>query len=712
MKIIMQQDETDCGVACMSMILKYYKSEIPLHKLRDLSGTDLSGTSILGIKKALEDFKINSKVIRADELVWEEEINYPIMAHIIKKNGDLHYVIVEKKKNNMLYILDPSEGKIKKSIKEFNNNWTGIVLIPTLENNYEPINEKSKNIKPYLTMLNQNKKIIFTVIFLSLLVTFIGIIGSYYIQVITDIIIPNNNLSLLNIISLSLITLYVFNSFLNFIHNYLLVFLGQKMNKQIMLRYINHIFKLPMSFFSSRKTGEIISRLLDASKIIDALSNTIISIFIDISMLLVIGSFLLIQNKLLFLITMFSVPLYILIIFGFVNIYEKGNQNEMRAGSELNSNIIESLEGIETIKSYNGEKFVYSRIENKLEEYISKSLFMVNTDNVQQGIKQFINLLFTVLILWIGTFYVLEEQLSLGELLTYNALMVFFTSSLQNIINLQVKIQSAKVANARLNEIMDIKAEEEDNKLISDSIFEDNINFNNLYFSYNMKPNILKNINMCILKHDKVAITGISGSGKSTLLKLLVRFYEPTQGNISFGNTDLKNISYKQLRKNITYVPQETFFFSGTIIENLVFGIEKKPTIEEITKVCDSIKILDFINEQPLKFNTILEEGGNNLSGGQKQRLSLARAILSDSKILILDEVTSGFDNMLESQIINYLVNLENKTIIFITHHLSVSKYCDKVFVIDEGTIKQEGTHEYLKNVDGVYKELFLAQKI
>lgn len=326
--------------------------------------------------------------------------------------------------------------------------------------------------------------------------------------------------------------------------------------------------------------------------------------------------------------------------------------------------------------------------------------------------KLAIQLISSALILWLGSIYVIEGKISLGQLITYNALLVFFTEPLQNIINLQVKMQKARIANKRLNEIMSISSEKGDKEKtlnISETYFNKEIKLEKVTFSYNMKLPILKEISFKIAPYSKVALVGVSGSGKSTLAKLLVKFYSPSEGSINYGDINSLDIENKELRNHVTYVPQESFFFSGTILENLTFGLETNPNFEKILEVCQATCLIDFINEQPLRFETILEEGGNNLSGGQKQRLAIARALLKDSEILILDEATSGLDTLLEKEILDVLLQMRNKTIIFIAHHLSIAKACDKIIVLDKGILVEQGTHQELSNQDGIYQKLLEA---
>lgn len=708
---IQQQDEKDCGVACMAMILNHYKTEIPIHKLRDFSGTDLEGTSAFGLKKTFEKLFFDCPAIQADNDVWKEkELPLPLIAHILIENSYMHYVVVYKIKGKTLFIDDPAKGKIKKTIEEFAKEWTGILLLPTPKDAYVPSKEKVARISSFLPVVWQQKGLVFHIIVASIFITFFGIGSSYYFQGILDYFIPNYARSTLNIVSVGLIVVYLFRVMFEYSRNYLLVILGQRMSMVVMLQYFKHILSLPMNFFATRKSGEIISRFLDANKIIDALASATLSVFLDIGMVLIVGITLAVQNGTLFLITLASLPFYLVSILAFVKSYEKANQEEMVAGATLNSSIIESLKGIETIKAYSGEEKVYHQVDREFVQLMKKSFRTATLDNVQQGIKHAIQLISSALILWLGSYYVMEGSISLGQLITYNALLVFFTDPLQNIINLQVKMQTAQVANKRLNEIFAIEPEstnQNPDRVVTNQTFQQGITLEEVSFSYNMKAPTLSNLSCTILPHSKVALVGVSGSGKSTLAKLLVNFYPPSEGTIRYGRINHLDIPFHQLRDRVTYIPQESFFFSGSIIENLTFSLDTLPSFERIMEVCDAVQLSTFINQQPLRYDTILEEGGTNLSGGQRQRLAIARALLKDADVLILDEATSGLDTLLEHTILDYLLNLEEKTLIFIAHHLSIAKACNQILVLNDGKLVEQGTHNDLRYNQGVYQQLW-----
>lgn len=665
-KLIKQHDEKDCGVACLSMILNFYDTSVPISKLRLMAGTNSQGTSALGLVQALNNFHFQTQVIQTDESIWkEEDVNYPLIAHVIIDGVFFHYVVVYGMKNGKLLLADPAKGKIKQTPKEFASIWTGILLITVPTENYHPTQDKSNGLFSFVSLLANHKKTIAGIVLLSFILTGFGIIGSYYFQVIIDRIVPLRSVNLLEIISIGLLSMYVIQTLFQYFKQYLLIRLGQQLSSSIMLKYFNHVLNLPMNFFSTRKSGEIISRFLDANKIIDALANVTLSLFLDVSMVIFIGTALFLQNYLLFYISLSTLPIYGLIVFLFMKPFDRTNEEQMESSAVVNSQIIESLKGIETIKSFNATNLVYEKVQQQFKEMMDKSFKNTNLDNLQSNLKTALQVISSTTLLWVGTYLVIKGRLSIGQLITYNALMSFFITPLQNIINLQVKIQTAKVANDRLNEIFLLDREflgEATNQQMSNielGTKEPLIEVKDLSFAYGFEENVLNNLSFSINSNEKVAIVGMSGSGKSTLAKLFVNFYTAQKGEIEIQGKSIQNISRFDLRNKIGYVSQENFFFSGSIFENLIFGLDYQPTEEQILWACEMAQIKEYIEGLPLQFQSPIEEGASNLSGGQRQRLALARALLKNSEILILDEITSGLDSRSEHLIIQNLMNLE-----------------------------------------------------
>ena len=538
--------------------------------------------------------------------------------------------------------------------------------------------------------------------------TIIGICSSYFLQGIIDTYIPDGTYFTLSIIAIGLLIAYVFNSIFSYGEQFLLNVLGQRLSIDLNLKYIRHIFELPMEFFTTRRTGEITSRFSDASKVIDALATTVISLFLDLTIVILMGIMLAVQNVTLFLITIATLPLYMIVILGFTKSFNHLNNEQMESNAIVSSSIIEDIQGIETIKALNSEQTRYRRIDNQFVDFLRKSFKYSKTEALQEALKSFIQMSLNVVVLWVGSWIVMRNQMTIGELMTYNALLAYFVSPLQNIINLQPLLQSANVAQNRLNEVYLVHSEFRNNKTDINKVsqIDGSIEYQNVSFKYGYGKNILQDIDLNISKGEKLAIVGMSGSGKSTLVKLLVSFFDPNGGKITINGIPTTAINKHTLRSYITYVPQTPYTFSGSIRDNLLLGSASNTTEADVIKACQLAEIEKEIENLPLKFDTELDENAKILSGGQKQRITIARALLSPANVLIFDESTSGLDSITEKKVVDNLMKLKDKTIIFIAHRLSVAKKANDIAVLDDGKIVEEGSHNDLMAQKGYYYDL------
>lgn len=705
---IPQVDEKDCGVAALAMVLAKYRTRISLAQLRELAKTNIQGTTALGIVKAAEKLNFETIPVKANlHLFDKKDIQYPFIAHVNRNGKEQHYYVVYGFKGNNVLIADPdiTVGKIKLTRENFNSEWTGLAIFIAPNPGYNPVKYKKKSLKNFIPVVIKQRMLIVNISIAAFLVTLISILGSYYLQGIIDDYIPSGMKGTLGIVSIGLILTYIIQQILSFIKEYLLIFLSQRLSIEIILSYIKHIFSLPMSFFATRRTGEIISRFTDANSIIEALASTMLSLILDVSIIMIVGTVLIIQNSILFFISLISIPIYILIIWIFLKPFSNMNNGQMQSNAILSSSIIENINGIETIKALNSEKKSYHKIDHEFVDYLEKSFVYAKTKVLQNTLKSLLMALLNVSVLWVGALLVIDNSLSIGQLVTYNALLVFFTNPLQNIINLQIKLQQASVANKRLNEVYLVESEFDD-KSSSEEIKNGDINIKNVTYTYGFGLPTIDNVTCTIKMGQKIAIVGASGSGKSTLVKLLVNFFQPEKGLINLGDKPINSVDKHLLRKYITYLPQEPFIFSGTILENLLLGAPPGTKIESVIRATELAEIRYEIEKMPLGFKTELSDSGN-ISGGQKQRIALARALLADAPILILDESTSNLDILTETKIINNLLNEKEKTIVFVAHRLNIAKRVERIIIMHDGKIIEDGNHKELMLNNGTYATLY-----
>lgn len=706
-----QVDMMDCGVAALASISRYYGSDYSLAHLRELTKTTKEGTTALGLVQAAKKMEFETRAIQADMSLFEiKDISYPFIVHVAKDGRLQHYYVVYKNKKNHLIIgdPDPSVRITRMSKKGFEKEWTGVALFFAPEPSYKPYKDKKNGLLALVPLIFKQRSLITNIVLASFLVTLINILGSYYLQVILDEYIPNQMQSTLGIISIGLVVTYILQQMMNFAREYLLTVLSQRLTIDVVLSYIRHIFELPMSFFATRQTGEVTSRFSDANSIIDALASTILSVFLDVSILMIVGGVLLLQNRNLFWLVLYSIPIYLIIVYTFMKPFEKMNHDVMQSNAMVSSAIIEDINGIETIKSLTSEEVRYQKIDSDFVGYLDNSFKLSRLSILQTSIKQGAQLILNVLILWTGAQLVMANTISVGQLITFNMLLSYFTTPLENIINLQTKLQSAKVANARLNEVYLVDSEFQtfQENPYQEQLLKGDITVSDLSYKYGFGRDALSDINLIIKQGEKVSFVGVSGSGKTTIAKLLVNFYKPYKGTISLNGQNIDQLDKRSLRQFINYLPQQSYVFSGSLLDNLTLGADPSVVQEDILKACDIAEIRQDIEQMPMGFQTELSDGAG-LSGGQKQRIALARALLTKSRVLILDEATSGLDVLTEKKVVDNLLQLTDKTIIFIAHRLSIAQRTHRIFVMDQGRIVESGSHEELLSQAGFYQRLF-----
>ncbi|OEF98971.1 bacteriocin ABC transporter ATP-binding protein [Vulcanibacillus modesticaldus] len=711
---VKQHDIKDCGPACLATVSKQYGLKIPISKIREVAGTDKQGTNAYGLIQAAEKLGFTAKGVKTmnKEAIFEE-LPLPAIAHVIVDGTLLHYMVIHKITRKEIIVADPAKGIVKYTPEEFFKIWTGILILLVPTPKFKKGDQTKGLFTRFFHLLLPQKKLLIHIFFASILFTIFGILGAFYFKFLIDDILTYQLSKTLHILSIGVIVLYLFKILLSAFRTQLLLYLSQKLDISLILGYYHHVLNLPMNFFGTRKVGEIISRLMDASKVREAISGATLTIMIDVLMVIIGGAILYSQNSFLFGVTLLLVPLYILIVWVFLKPNDRINRQEMENNAQLTSYIVESLNGIETVKAYNAERQANFETEKKFVSFLKTVFKHGFLNNVQASLRGFVELVGGVIILWVGAYQVIKGNLSVGQLITYNALLAYFLEPIKNLINLQPMMQTAIVAADRLGEILDLELEKDENeeKKINPASLKGRITIKNLDFRYGTRQLVLKNINLSIEPGEKIALVGESGSGKTTLVKLLMNFYQAEKGEILINDYNIQDINLDVLRGKIAYIPQDTFFFSGTIRENLQLGLAEDVELDKIIEVCKVAKAHDFINNLPLRYNTLLEENASNLSGGQRQRLAIARALLKEPDILIMDEATSNLDSITEkaiSETINQVA--QGITTIIIAHRLSTIMSADKIVVMDKGEIKEIGTHDSLMERKGMYYRFWKDQ--
>lgn len=710
---IKQHDIKDCGAACLASIGNHFKVNLPIARIRQYANTDKRGTNVLGIIEAAVKMGFTAKGVKGglDSL---DKIPLPAIAHVIIKEQLQHYVVIYRVAKDKITVMDPGFGKMEVySVEEFQKIWSGVLILFAPNDDFKISNEKTSPIKRFWNLIQPHKSILVQALVGAIVFTVLGLSISIYIQKITDYVLVDGNRNLLNLLSISMLFIIVLQAYIGSKKSIFVMKTGQLIDAKLILGYYKHLLHLPQRFFDTMQIGEITSRINDAVKIRSFINETAIEMIVNV--FIVIFSFALMFTYYwkLALIILLVIPFYVAIYVVLNKFNKKVERNIMENAAELQTQLVESITHVRTVKEFGIEEFSNLKTENKFVKLLFTTYKSGLNGIFASTSTQFLASIFTVVLMWIGSGYVIDRAITPGELFSFYALIGYFTSPVASLIGMNKTAQNALIAADRLFEIMDLEREETENKVELKRENIGDIKFENVSFRYGSRLEVFKNFNATFKKNETTAIVGESGSGKTTLISLLQNLYPIKEGKIYIGEHDTQFIHYQSLRKIVGVIPQQLNLFSGNIIENIALG-ESFPNIQKILDLSKQLGITDFVEKLPNGFETQIGENGAMLSGGQKQRIAIARALYKNPEILLMDEATSSLDTNSEKMVKAVIDNFksEGKTIIVIAHRLSTIANADSILVMKNGSIVESGNHQNLLELKEEYYDLWSKQNL
>jgi len=707
---IKQHDITDCGAACLASVSASYGLHIPIARIRQYASTDKRGTNALGMVEAATKLGFTCKAVRgAPESL--SKIPLPGIAHVIREQLQ-HFVVLYKVKPGFILFMDPEDGRFHKMPSEaFYKIWSGVLILLIPNESFRRENLKESSLRQFMQLLKPHRTVMNQALFGAMVFSILGLATSIYVEKIVDNVLGDGNVNLLHLLSVIMIVLLILRTFIGGMKSILALKTGQKLDATLILGYYKHLLTLPQTFFDTMRTGEIISRINDAVKIRYFINNVSLDLAVNLMILVFTTILMFVYSWKLTVITLLCIPFFVLLYVVANRLNRKFSRSIMERSADLESQLVESVNAIGTIKRFGMEKFVHLKTETRFVRLLQGTYSSGQAGIRINAFSQLVSGGITIAVLWAGSNFVMAQELTAGTLMSFYALTGYILGPVLSLIGANQTIQDALIAAERLFQIMDLEQEEDaTGKLELTPALIGDIHFRQVSFRYGTRQQVFDDFSLSISKGKTTAIIGESGSGKTTLISLLQNIYPIQHGQICIGDCELRFIRNESLRRLVATVPQEVQLFAGSILENIALG-EYEPDMERVLSICGSLGIRAFIEKMPQAYQTAVGEHGLSLSGGERQRIAIARALYKNPEILIFDEATSSLDSHSEKHVKETLRAFASmgKTVIVIAHRLSTIQDADRIVVLHQGKVAEAGNHQELYDLKGEYYRLWQA---
>ncbi|NJR16922.1 MAG: type I secretion system permease/ATPase [Calothrix sp. CSU_2_0] len=695
----------DGALACFQMLSQYFNIPFRRDMLRRIIAKQTGNLSLQFCGAIAELMGLTTQMVKVPATALGK-LQPPVMIAYQES-----FAIVYKSNANELVLAVPEMGVVRRKVRDFIETWGSdgdVLLLQPTKNTPQ----SRFSLRWFVPALRRYRKVLIEVLIASMVVQIFGLVNPLATQVIIDKVIVGNSPDSLEVFGIFLLVVAVVEAVLTAIRTQLFVDTTNRIDLSLGAEVINHLLRLPLSYFERRPVGELATRVNELENIRSFLTGTALTVVMDAVFSIIYILVMLIYSPVLTGVALATIPLFALLNLMVSPIIRRQLQDKAERNSETHSYLVEIMGGMQTIKAQNLEMRSRWKWQDKYARYISAGFQTISTQTTASSISSFLNKFSNLLVLWVGAFLVLNQQLTLGQLIAFRILGGYVTSPLLRLVQLWQNFQETALSLQRLSDILDTPQEtESDAQNILMPAIIGNVHYDNLSFSFKQGGSLqLCNINLDIPSGSFVGIVGQSGSGKSTLLKLLPRLYEPQAGKISIDGYDISKVELYSLRRQIGVVLQDTLLFEGTIRDNIALAYPDASD-DEIIAAAKVAFAHDFIMNLPNGYNTQVGERGSSLSGGQKQRVAIARTVLQNPQILILDEATSALDYNAESQVCRNLAEaFRGKTVFFITHRLTTIRNADMILMMDAGAIVEQGTHDDLMSRQGYYYCLYKQQ--